>query len=326
LEVLAADVGSSFGLRPYFLVVDELSVWGETEAPRRLFDAVTSALTKTPGARCLVITSAGSPSHWSYKVLEHARADPLWHTHEVEGPPPWTDAGRLAEQQRRLLPSVYTRLFENIWCEGEDVLATRDDVLACVGHDGDLPPARRRYTAALDVGLVNDRCVAVVAHAEDRPVGRTVVVDRLAVWQGRRSAPVDLSLVEAWLRQACTAYRCGLVYDPFQAAHLTQRLNAAGIRARQFTFSSASVGKLASTLFGLLRDRCLDLPNHDPLIDELCSVKLRETTPGVVRMDHTPSGHDDMAVTVAMAAQHLVERGSHRGGYGVSAAHHNLLY
>ena len=50
LEVLAADVAGSYGLRPWFLGVDELSVWSDTDGPRRLFDATTSALTKVPGA------------------------------------------------------------------------------------------------------------------------------------------------------------------------------------------------------------------------------------------------------------------------------------
>jgi hypothetical protein len=33
-----------------------------------------------------------------------------------------------------------------------------------------------------------------------------------------------------------------------------------------------------------------------------------EVMPGVVRLDHSSSGHDDMAVTIGMAAHHLVER------------------
>lgn len=36
-------------------------------------------------------------------------------------------------------------------------------------------PAGHRYVASLDVGLANDRTVAVVAHAERRPAGVTVV-------------------------------------------------------------------------------------------------------------------------------------------------------
>ena len=55
-----------------------------------------------------------------------------------------------------------------------------------------------------------------------------------------------------------------------------------------------------------MKDHCLDLPNNTQLVDELCSVKLRETVPGVVRLDHSASGFDDQAVTIAMAAQYLL--------------------
>jgi hypothetical protein len=51
------------------------------------------------------------------------------------------------------------------------------------------------------------------------------------------------------------------------------------VSVRPFTFSSASVGRLAVTLFNLLRDRRLDLPDDGALVDELAHVRLRETSP-----------------------------------------------
>jgi phage terminase large subunit-like protein len=307
LEILAADAPSSYGLRPAFLVIDEVAQWAETPGPRKLFDATTSALTKIEGARCVVITSAGDPSHWSYRVLEHARADPLWHTHEIGGPAPWADRGRLAEQKRRLLPSTYARLFDNLWMAGEDKLTTRDDVLACVGHTGDLAyQAGQRYVVTLDVGLTNDRTVAVVAHSESRGEMLTVVVDRIAVWQGSRDRPVRLDVVEAWLEEACRSYEASLVFDPFQAAHLTQRLKQRGLWVVPFVFSQASVGRLAVTTYRLLRDHLFDLPDDEALVDEFSGVRLVETSPGAFRIDHSSSGHDDRVIAVALAASHLL--------------------
>jgi phage terminase large subunit-like protein len=304
LEVLAADAPGAFGLRPSWLVCDELAQWGSTEGPRRLFDATTSALTKVPGARCLIITSAGDPAHWSYRVLEHARADPLWRTHEVAGASPWIDHARLEEQRRRLMPSQFARLFLNEWTASEDRLTTRDDVLACVGHSGDLEPSsRHRYVITLDIGLVHDRTVACVAHRDGR-----VVVDRLHVWAGTRTNPVRLDEVEEWLYAAAKAYRAPLLYDPFQAALLTQRLKARGVRVQDFTFSSSSVGRLAVALFNALREHALDLPDDEALIDELANIRLRETTPGVVRLDHDSGQHDDRAIALSLAISHLTER------------------
>jgi phage terminase large subunit-like protein len=269
-------------------------------------------------------------------VLEHALVDTLWRVHEVPGPPPWMDAKRLDEQRRRLPVSSYRRLFENEWVAPEDRLTSVDDLAACVRLDGPVPAvAGTDYVIGLDIGLRNDRTVAAVCHAEHltrkvpyrdpeagwlqrtEHTGATVVLDRMEVWQGRPDSAVLLSEVEEWLAQAAKAYRAKVVYDPFQAVGSMQRLQARGVRVEEFTFSSASVGRLASTLHLLLRNRSLALPNDEELLDELANVRLRETTPGVLRMDHDADRHDDRAIALALATTSLLERGP--GAVGVSS-------
>jgi phage terminase large subunit-like protein len=118
-----------------------------------------------------------------------------------------------------------------------------------------------------------------------------------------------LADVEEWALQAAASFRARVVLDPWQAAGLAQRLRRRGrIQVEEFTFSSASVGRLASTLHLLLRNRALALPDDPELLDELANVRLRETSPGVLRMDHDPDLHDDRAVALAMAAHTLLER------------------
>lgn len=80
----------------------------------------------------------------------------------------------------------------------------------------------------------------------------------------------------------------------------------------EFTLSSSSVGRLASTLHLLIRNRALALPDDPDLLDELASVRLRETSPGVLRMDHEPGAHDDRAIALALAAQQLLARPQRR--------------
>lgn len=321
LDVIAADAPSAWGLRPALVVVDELAQWATTSGPRRLFEAVTSAAAKLPGARLAVITTAGDPAHWSRKVLDHALTDPLWRVSEVAGPPPWLDPARLAEQRRRLPESVYRRLFENEWTSAEDRLATDEDLRACVTLDGPLAPiGGRRYVLALDLGLKRDRTVAVVCHGEPitRPdefglpdaVGVRVVLDRMETWQGSRQRPVQLADVELWLAEVSAAYNhAPLVFDPWQAVGLAQRLRRRGVRVEEFIFTAQTVGRIATTLHLLIRNRALALPPNEQLLDELANVRLRETAPGVVRLDHDPDKHDDRAVALAMAAYGIAERG-----------------
>lgn len=140
---------------------------------------------------------------------------------------------------------------------------------------------------------------------EDRR-GSRIVLDRMEVWQGSRKEPVRLSRVEEWVVQAASSFDAKVVFDPFQMVGTAQRLQDRGIKVEEFTFSSASVGRLASTLHLLLRDRALALPDDPELLDELANVRLRETSPGVLRMDHDPDRHDDRAIALAMAAHDLL--------------------
>jgi phage terminase large subunit-like protein len=312
LEVLAADVAGSWGLLPAFLIVDELAQWLTTTAPRALWEAVTSALTKVPGARMVVLTSAGDPAHWSHKILQHAKRDPLWRVHEVAGPPPWIDPKRLAEQKRRLPASVYARLFLNVWTASEDRLTSLGDLRACVTLDGPQEPQRgARYEIGLDLGLKHDRSVAAVAHGERDGTETRVVLDRMAVWAGTPAKPVDLGEVETWLLEASRRYnRAHVVADPWQSIGLCQRLGSSGVTVTEFPFSQQSVGRLAVTLHTTIRDHHLALYDDGDLIDELSNVRLRETSPGVLRMDHDADKHDDRAIALALAVQEIVGKAS----------------
>lgn len=306
IDALAADVAGGEGLLSPLIVVEELPNWDVTQTAKSMWTLAVSSIPKWPGMTFVVIGHAGAPEHWSFKLYEHARVRASWRFSHVDGPLPWIDAGDLDDQRALLLPSQFARRHLNEWATSEGRLSTRDDVLACVGHDRDLAwEPGFSYVVTLDLGLVNDRTVACVAHRDVR--GR-VAVDRLAVWEGKRGAPVRLEDVEAWVAQACFDYRARLLFDPYQAVMLAQRLKARGVVTTQFTFSSASVGRLAAALFNALRDRALDLPDDAALIDELCNVQLRETSPGVVRMDHAPGQHDDRAIAVAMAVLHFAER------------------
>jgi hypothetical protein len=53
----------------------------------------------------------------------------------------------------------------------------------------------------------------------------------------------------------------------------------------------------------------LVLPDGPELLAELGNVRLRETSPGVLRMDHDPDKHDDRAIALALAAHQLLDRG-----------------
>jgi phage terminase large subunit-like protein len=307
LDVLAADAASSWGLRPAAVFVDELTMWQDARGQRQLWEAVSSACAKRADARLVVLCTAGDPAHFSRRILDHALTSPLWRVNEVPGPCPWMTADRLAEQRARLLPSTSARLFENLWTASEDRLASPEELRECVTLDGSLEPdPARRYLIGLDVGLKRDRTVAAVAHREDR----RVVLDRMAVWQGSRLRPVKLEAVEEWLIEASARYnRARVVLDPWQAVGTLQRLKAKGVRADEHPFTPQSVGRLAASLFNAIRDRALALPADEDLLDELAHVRLRESSPGVFRLDHDAGRHDDRAIALGLVVIELLRSG-----------------
>jgi hypothetical protein len=304
---LAADASGTEGLLSPWFVCDEVPRRSDTRSAPAMWTAVFSSVPKWPGARLLVLGHSGDPAHWSYKLRERARTSPAWWFQHVPGPTPWLSPADLAEQQAVLLPWEYTRRHLNRWTAGEDRLTSREDVVACVGdHDMLEPREGVRYVTGLDVGLTHDRSVLTVAHREAD--GR-VVVDRQHVWAGTRARPVNLGAVEALLLQIHRDYRrCPIILDPYQAVHMGQNLRRAGVTVKEYAFTSQSVGRLAVTLFRLLRDRLLVLPADEDLVEELVNARLRETAPGVYRIDHDPDRHDDRVISLALVAHRLVER------------------
>lgn len=313
LKVQAADAAGTWGMIPHWIVVDEIAQWGTTPGPRKLWEAIRTSMHKVPGSRLILLTTAGDPAHWSRKVLDHALRNKLWRVHEVPGPAPWGDADRLEEQREALTESSWRRLYLNEWTADEDRLTTADDIAACVTIDGPLAPdARWFYAIGVDVGIKNDRTVGSVCHLEPlrtaEGYGLKVVLDRMQVWKGSRTAPVQLDEVEEWIAQASASFGgAPVIIDPWQAVGMAQRLRERGVVVGEFTFSASSVGRLALTLYSLLRDHALAIPNDPELIDELLNVRLRESSPGVYRMDHDPDKHDDRALSLSLAAHLLLE-------------------
>jgi len=318
LRIESADAASAFGRIPYFVVADELAQWPTTRQARKLWEAITSGLPKRRDSRLVVLTSAGDPAHWSSRIIQGARASERWRVSEVPGPLPWMNPDDL-EEQRRLLPaSAYARLHLNIWTASEDRLVDPADLRACVTLDGvQAHNPRHRYVIGLDLGLKNDRTVMTVAHAEPQDgSGPLVVLDRIAVLQGSQKNPVQLSDIETLAFQASRGYgHARIRLDPWQAMGLAQRLRDRGVSVEEWSFNAQSVGRLGQTLHLLLRDHRLALPDDEDLLNELMTVRLRESAPGVYRLDHDSGEHDDRAVSLGLAALALIEKiGSNYGG------------
>jgi len=326
VKVVSADGASSWGLRGALLIVcDEFAMWPETRGARRVWTAAYTAQPKTPGCRLIILTSAGEPSHFSFDVLREARRErqrKQWRVSETPGPIPWMDPELLQSQRFMLTDAEYARLHMNLWTESEDRLVSPEDLEAAAVLDGPLEAEPgRKYLVTVDLGFKDDPTAVAVTHAEptsdDPKSPRRVVLDRIMRWKGSKRKAVLLDEVERYIAWASLNYNRAQVHaDPTQAIGLVQRLNAAGVQASEFAFSGQSVGRIGQALHLALRNRQLWLPNDPDLLDELSRVRLRRSSPGVVRLDHDRGAHDDQAVVIGMACHLLLGQ----TGWGQGAA------
>jgi hypothetical protein len=321
VEVMAQSDSGSWGLRDaHFLVADEFCQWPSTRGAQRVWRALQSAAPKVTGCRLIILSSAGEPSHWSREVFDKCTIDPMWRIHEAPGPVPWLDDDELASLQWQLRPSEYERLVLNIWSEDEDRAVSEEDWEYAAQEYKSLRPRQGvRYIICVDIGILNDASVMTIMHKEPidiaHPLGpQRVVVDHIERWKGSKKKPIQVSKVEDWLVEQAPLWNRAPVYaDPTQFRGSIQNLNLRGVRAKEWNFTTTSVGHVASALVQTFRNRQIHVPNLPVLKDELLKVRLRETTPGVTRLDHDRFGHDDQAVTIGMGCRILIGDGSGLG-------------
>jgi hypothetical protein len=69
-----------------------------------------------------------------------------------------------------------------------------------------------------------------------------------------------------------------------------------------------------------VRDGLIDLPDVAELLDELLTVRVVETSAGLLSIDTRPDLHDDMTDALGICALRLLERPEPRPGYAVTMA------
>ena len=334
VRVLPMSDSGAWGLRnAQLLILDEFAQWPATRGAKRVWSAVNSTVQKTPQCRLVILTSAGEPSHWSYTdVFQKALADPkMWRVSETPGPVPWHRPEEHERLKRELLPSEYNRLVLNRWSESEErAISPEDYEAACEqgrpygvapagvvggGHRLRFPREGTSYIVTVDVGTRHDATVVCVAHAEQIEQGASqVVVDHLERWQGSRRHHVQIDDVRDLVVALASEYNRAAVYaDPDQFMGSVQSMARRGIRAKEFAFSATSVGQIATALVQTFRNRAIRVPHSKELRDELLRVRLRESAPGVTRLDHDHDGHDDQAVAIGLACHLLL---GHQGWVG----------
>lgn len=316
LEIISSDVRSSWGQLPDFVICDELCHWEKAD----LWHSLLSSAAKKPTCLLAVLTNAGIGSGWQWDVREAARTSPDWHFQSLIGPhAPWISAGALAEQRRLLPPSVYARLWENVWQQTDGEFVTLAEAEACLDDNLILRAVGEpgcSYIAAIDYAEKHDRTVGVVLHR----AGERIIVDRMDVVSPEANKPVPVRWVEDWIKAMAKAFRpIRFVLDEYQLVGTLQKLSSQH-QLKRFAFAGGKGNHaLALQLRQLIIQRqlawyptCGQLvgsSQRDDLATELASLILRTSSTGRVRIDHRKDAghHDDRSFALGAACVEILK-------------------
>ena len=314
LMVLPADSAGANGLKPAWLVVDELCNWSEDERHREFFETLWAGLSKVGDSRGIVMSTAGAPGHFSERFFEMAGREPGWRRSVVLGPSPWMAPAEVESARRTLMPGRFSRWFQNEWIGTDDRLANWAQLRrAAVLAGPQLFEVGQRYFVGVDLGLSHDRTAIAVVHSELVGVGqvrsRRFVLDRLEVREGSAGHEVNLEEVERLLVGISEHYRRPeFRFDPWQAELLIQRLRRRGLNVEKRAYSAVLFDQIATKLAELFREGLIAIPRDSALLDELATVKVTERSPGRLRIDTRPGGRDDRAMALGYAVTLAAER------------------
>jgi hypothetical protein len=314
VRVIASDAASAWGhggvYRRFRLILDELTAW--KDRGEQLWEALASATGKVADAQTICLGNSGwnADRAWQYKVRETAEREPWARLFSPEGTLASWISRKWLDQQRSLLPPAsFERLHLNRWISQEGDFVSAQQLDACVDSTlARIARGRGAFYGGLDLGLTKDRTAFAIVQARN---GRFELCE-MQVWQGTRSQPVSIEMVERAIIAACERFPgLRIDADKWQLESVLQRLRAHGVAIEKFEFSPASVQRLSESLYRCITSRTLALPpgEHD-LRQEILGLVTRETANGW-RFDHRAGGFSDMAVALAMAV-HLAERKSRR--------------
>ena len=339
LDILSADVASSYGLLIDFAVCDEISHWSKPD----LFHSILSAVAKKEHCLLLCIGNAGFRDSWQWSTREIVRTDADWYFSRLDGPQAsWITLPRL-DEQRRLLPRIaFERLWLNKWSSGSGDALEQVDIDASITLQGiQRPKLGWSYFGGLDLGLKRDAsCLCVLArhdghHSQtERPKKLSpqmlasidlglidapdveydeffeegtdrLQVARVDLWKPRKGRKVSIEAIFETIRDLDRIFNFASVScDIWQAAFLVELLAKEGIPTEGTSFTPSNLQAMASAMLEAFSNRNIDLYDHSELIADLRALRVEERRYGIRLVPgKTELGtrHGDAATALALA-------------------------
>jgi len=252
------------------------------------------------------ITNDGAPACYS-----NDRLFTFWR-HECRQP--WQSFEWQKGEMKSLRPAEYRRLIANEFAEGTGDFVEQAAWLACFDpqHEPLPPHSDVPVYVGMDLALSpkgDDSAVIGVYPAGD---GKVALAFH-KVWRGRERRQ-NLKLgdtVKPFLLQAARDYRiAGLYYDPYQAVHLVDELQRAGLRCVPVQQTHSTRAPKDTELYQMVCDQRLVLYDHPDLVDLAAGTSAKELGNGLIFLTkRTGPGKIDLMVALSNCANEAA-RGS----------------
>jgi hypothetical protein len=167
------------------------------------------------------------------------------------------------------------------------------------------PQEGRFYIAAMDPAFRRDSFAFCIAHTEQ---GGRVVVDYLKRWE-RNPAEPPLNPEQCLLEvsEIAKAYDIYTIFsDQFQIDSLKVLAGQLGFAIHEVSFGGGAKSEIYANLQSLLNQRRLSLLDHEEGLNELLSLERTLTQGGSIAISAPNGMKDDLATTIAIAAQQCV--------------------
>ncbi len=293
---LASDAPSAYGRRPTRLNIDEFAQWTRED----MWYATYTGLGKSPDPRCRIITTpTWTRDCLARRVLDHAKTDPAWTVIELGPVAGWIPQDFLAAQKRILPHHVYETQHEGRWSDAGGAWFPRETIKVIFVDT--LPEGAGPEAIGLDVAISRDATGIVKV----RRVDGFIVVDHITTFEPRRGQQIDLEEVEEEVEALAKRYRCPVVFDPYQAVHLAQRLTRRGVQMVEYAFTSEKRKALFANLADVISRGVLRSRPNATLERELLGMEVKQMSSGMWRIDHRRQSRDDVVVSLGLAIQGL---------------------
>jgi hypothetical protein len=225
---------------------------------------------------------------------------------------PWQSVAWLADMRRSLRPNAYLRMIENRFVSTESSFIELDWWDACV--DPAATPLLVQRSLPVTVGIdasVKRDSTAIVATHWDRKRQKVVLITH-RIFQ---PTPTDLldfeATVETTVLELHQRFKVRQVlYDPYQMAAVSQRLQRAGVKMVEYPQSSPNLTASSQNLYEIIKGRNL-VAYPDPALRLALSRALAIESSRGWRIAKDKQAHKiDVVVALAMAALAAIQKQS----------------